>query len=333
MSHKHQFTKSPEWGFHSAAQMHWPSITENRSEKFLKNLEDSYSRIIEELHFFEVIHLFVQDLKTRNRVMNKLSLKAVDLDRIIIHQKPVEDIWARDLGPCFVNNDSGERAVLNSIGSNNDDELPNYVSKLLSIKCIETALLLKGNSIEINGEGVILTPESLMMYNKLHLNLTNEVIEQKLKKYLGAERILWLRSGLSDDQSNEYDQYMVRWLNSNTVLVNVTDDPEHPYYGIIQENLEILRSIRLNRNAPLKVETISIPKSVSVNGGKHIHSGYTGFYIANGAVLVPQFNVEIDAEALKLFKEYFPGRTIIPIDSTALAYEQGSLYGIINPWY
>ncbi|WP_103665133.1 agmatine deiminase family protein [Gracilimonas amylolytica] len=330
MSHKNHFTKSPEWGFHSASQMHWPSSIENRSEKFLKNLEDSYSRIIEELHFFEVIHLFVQDLKTRNRVMNKLSLKAVDLDRIIIHQKPVKNMWAGDIGPCFVNNDSGEKAVLNSIGSSNVNELPNYVSKLLNIKCVEIELLLKGISIEVNGEGVLLTPESLLMHNKLHLNLTNEEIEQKLKKYLGAERILWLRSGLSDDQSNDHDQYMVRWLNSNTVLVNVTDDPEHPCYGLLQENLERLRSIK---SAPLKVVTISLPKSVSGEGGTYIHPGYTGFYIANGAVLVPQFNVENDSEALKLFKEYFSGRTIIPIDSKALAYEQGSIHGIINPWY
>lgn len=333
MTNDPQFFKPPEWGFHSGAQMHWPSSTENRSDKFLKSLEDTYSRIIEELHFFEVIHLFVQDLNTRNRVMNKLSLKAVDLDRVIIHQKSVINIWARDLGPCFVKNNSGEKAVLNPIGSGHDDELPKYVSKLLYIKCIETPFILKGNSTEMNGEGVLLTPDSILKTNKLHLNLAKEDIEKKLIKYLGGEQIIWLRSGLSVDKANNYDQYLARWLNSHTVLVNVTDDHEHPCYGILQENLEILRSIKSERNTQLKIETLSLPKSVSGEGGKHIHPGYSGFYIANGAVLVPQFNVENDVEALRLFREYFPGRTIIPIDSTALAYEQGSIHGVINSWY
>lgn len=337
-----QFYKPPEWGYHSATQMHWPSNTVKRSMRSLKRLEDIYSEIIEELHFFEVIHLFVRDLQTRNRVMNKLSLKAIDLDRIVIHQKPVNDIWARDCGPCFAKNRRGEKTILNwndnASGQNyeswkDDNSISSYVANLLNIESIETGMVLESGSMYGNGEGLILTTETVLMNKNQNTNLTKDEIEQTLKKYLGTEQVIWLRSGISADGKNGHNQYVPRWLNSDTILTAVTDYPKHPDFEILQENLERLKILNSKLKAPLKIETINLPSVRSEKYEDYLPASYTGFYIANGAVLVPQFKIESDKTALKLFKKYFPGRTIIPIESTVLANEHGSIHGIINPWY
>jgi agmatine deiminase len=321
--------------------MLWPSITEERPEKCLKKLEDIYVKIIEELHFFEVIHLFVRDLKTRNRVMNKLSLKAVDLDRIIIHQKPYNEIWVRDFGPCFVKTGGGERVILNwdynARGDkyekwDDDISIPDYVANFINVECIEPGIVLEGGSIESNGEGTILTTESALLIKNRNPDLTKDEIEQKLNKYLGSKQIVWLRSGLTVDGRNGSIQFVTRWLNSNTILTTIADDPEHPDHAILQENLDKLKDLSNKQDAKLNVETITLPSIKSEKDGGYLPASYTGFYIANGAVLVPQFNTKSDIQAMNLFRRYFPGRTIIPIESTALAEEHGSIYGIINPW-
>ncbi|MDZ7805724.1 MAG: agmatine deiminase family protein [Gracilimonas sp.] len=94
--------------------------------------------------------------------------------------------------------------------------------------------------------------------------------------------------------------------------------------------------MRLRNNEPLEVETLELPESGPENIGnsdsKNRCLSYAGFYIANGAVLVPQFNLSRDAEASNLIKRAFPGRKIIPIDSTALGYKGGSIHGITQQW-
>ncbi|MDZ7805722.1 MAG: agmatine deiminase family protein [Gracilimonas sp.] len=142
-----RFFMPAEWEQHSATQLHWPSNSDNWSEEMLGKLEEMFCNIIEELHFFEVIHLFVENLKARNRVMNRLSLKAVDLDRIVIHQKKINDIWARDCGPIFAKDEQGSKVILNW-GFNawgekykpwsDDNTIPSFVAKKYNIKMYRT---------------------------------------------------------------------------------------------------------------------------------------------------------------------------------------------------
>ncbi|NIT55833.1 MAG: agmatine deiminase family protein, partial [Aliifodinibius sp.] len=46
-----------EWERHSATQLHWPSNTENWSSESFEQVEELFCKLIEELHFYEVIHL------------------------------------------------------------------------------------------------------------------------------------------------------------------------------------------------------------------------------------------------------------------------------------
>src|SRR5690554_6230007 len=139
-----------EWERHSATQLHWPSNPETWPDERLERVEEVYCNIIEELHFFEPIHLFVENLEVRDRVMQKLANRAIDLDRIIIHQQKINDIWARDCGPIFVK--SGDEFLITNWGYNawgekyppweDDNRLPEYVANKFGIKSVATGMIL-----------------------------------------------------------------------------------------------------------------------------------------------------------------------------------------------
>jgi agmatine deiminase len=339
------FKMPAEWSRHAATQLHWPSNRETWPGERLERVEEVYCRIIEELHFFEPIHLFVESLEIRNRVMQKLSLKAVDLDRVIIHQQKVNDVWARDCGPIFVKTEEGFAITdwgYNAWGEKyppweNDNELPKYIADTFNIKRIEPDMILEGGSIDVNGEGFLLTTESVLLNENRNPDLNKEEIELKLKQYLGVDQVIWLKRGLAGDDTDGHIDDITRFLNKNTVVTMVCEDKDDVNYEALQENLEILKSVKLNDGSALQIETLPLPKTkiegTTVDGSEYVPASYANFYIANGVVLVPKYDKRYDEQALNLFRKYFPSRKVIGIDCADLVWGQGSIHCITQQWY
>ncbi|MTI89105.1 MAG: agmatine deiminase family protein [Balneolaceae bacterium] len=334
-----------EWSKHWATQLHWPSNRETWPGDRLERVEEVYCRIIEELHFYEPIHLFVESLKARNRVMQKLSLRAIDLDQLTIHQQKINDVWARDCGPIFVKQNN--RYVITNWTYNawgekyppweDDNKLPGYIAAKYGIKCLKPDMVLEGGAIEVNGEGLLLTTESVLLNPNRNPDMDRAAIEEKLKTYLGAEQVLWLKGGLAGDDTDGHIDDVCRFINKDTVLAMVSDDPGDVNYNMLQQNLEILHSIELYDGTSLNIETLPLPhtkiEGTTVDGSAHVPASYANFYVANGVVLLPFYNHPYDQEAKKLLERYFGGRKIIGIDCTDLVWGQGALHCITQPWY
>lgn len=334
-----------EWHRHSATQLHWPSNQKTWPGEMLERVEEVYCKIIEELHFFEPVHLFVDNLEVRDRVMQKLSLKPVELDRIVIHQQKINDVWARDCGPVFVQDEDGYVITdwtYNAWGEKytpweNDSALPSFIANKFNVKRVEPGMNLKGGAIDVNGAGALLTTESVLLNRNRNPELTQGEIEDKLKKYLGIDQIIWLKRGLAGDGKDGHIENITRWLNEETVVTTVCEDPEDKNYKHLLENLEVLRSVKLKNGKSLQVETLPLSKikieGIKSDGSEYTPASYTTFYIANGVVLVPLYDKKYDAQALQLIKTYFPGRKVIGVPSQDLAWGQASIHGITQQWY
>ncbi|MDR9419421.1 agmatine/peptidylarginine deiminase [Gracilimonas sp.] len=320
------YTVPAEWSRHSATQLHWPSNNEKWTIESLEKVEEIYCNIIEEFHFYEPVHLFVDNLEIRNRVMQKLSTKAVDLDRVIIHQEKVNDIWARDSGPFFVK--SKEGFLVFGIANSN---VPHYVAQKFGLSMINPEMELEGGKIDSNGVGCLLTTKSTFP------DLVKNHKQDQLKKHTGADQIIWLKSGLLGGETKQYVDNVARWINRTTVLALVTSDKSDENYELLQQNLEILREVTLSDGTPLRIETLPLTKfklnETENDSTNYILASYCNFYIANGVVLVPLYRKENDEKALELFKKYFPGRKIIGIDCRGLLRRRGSIHAITQPWY
>lgn len=67
-----------------------------------------------------------------------------------------------------------------------------------------SGFVLEGGSIHSDGEGTILTTEACLLSAGRNPGLTKEQIEDRLKEYLGAEKVIWLKRGIYNDETNEH---------------------------------------------------------------------------------------------------------------------------------
>src|SRR3989338_8286143 len=79
-------------------------------------------------------------------------------------------------------------------------------------------MVLEGGSIDVNGQGTLLTTESCLLNPNLNPMLRKEQIEQKLKDYLGVTNILWLHSGIEGDDTDGHVDDIPRFVGPSTVV-------------------------------------------------------------------------------------------------------------------
>lgn len=342
---QNKFNMPAEWAHHSGTQIHWPSNKKTWPGERLDRVENVYCRFIEELHFYEPVHIFLESKEVKERAVQKLSKRAVDLDRLKIYVQPINDVWARDCGPIFVKKEN-DHVILNW-GYNawgekyppwdDDNALPAFVGAKFGIPVVEPGMILEGGSVDVNGKGLLLTTESVLLNPNRNPGMDKNMIEGKLKQFLGAEDVIWLKGGLAGDDTDGHIDDVARFVNEDTVFACVAVNKNEVNYDVLQENLEILRAYRNGDGEALKIIPIPMPdcqvEDRTVDGSEYVPASYANFYIANGAVFVPLYDPHTDAQVMNLFRKYFKHRKVIGIPANDLVWGQGSLHCITQQWY
>lgn len=343
------FSMPPEWSTHAATQLHWPSNRETWPGDRLQRVEKVYLDIIEVLSSYEPVHLLVENKRIYERARLLLEDRGIDRSRIAFDVQPINDVWARDCGPIFIrsNQQGDEKFAItdweyNAWGGKyppfaDDNRLPEYFASKYGIERFEPGMVLEGGSIDVNGDGVLLTTESVLLNDNRNPELSKAEIEQRLMDYLGIEKIIWLKEGLAGDDTDGHIDDIARFLNKDTILAMVSDDPDDINYEALHQNLEILLNATDQRGKPFTIEPLPLPKTkiegTTVDGSEYVPASYANFYVANGVVLVPLYDERFDEKALRLFEQYYPGREVVGIPCADLVWGQGSIHCITQQLY
>jgi agmatine deiminase len=340
-----------EWASHSATQLHWPSNPETWPGERLSRVEKVYLEIIAALSRYEPVILLVDPSVKRDSVEEKIKKSDADLSSVHLYTVPVNDVWARDCGPIFIKKRdehlSGNEFMItdweyNAWGGkyppfDDDNRLPSWFAGEFGLASVKPGMVLEGGSIETNGEGVLLTTESVLLNRNRNPLLSRDEIEQNLEKWLGMEKVIWLRDGLAGDDTDGHIDDLSRFLNRNTILTMISENPDDVNHRALDENLTILKGSTNQHGEPFHIVTLPLPQTriegTTVDGSEFVPASYANFYIANGCVLVPLYDERYDEEALDLFGEYFPDRDIVGIDCADLVWGQGSIHCITQQLY
>ncbi|MDZ7680596.1 MAG: agmatine deiminase family protein [Fodinibius sp.] len=348
-SHSRNFRMPAEWHSHAATQLHWPSNRATWPGKRLQEVETVYLNVIEVLSDFEPIHLLVENKEVADRAERLMDNRGFDTTAITIHLRAINDVWARDCGPIFVKRIEGEGEAFaitdweyNAWGGKyppfgDDNSLPRYFASTYNIPRFEPGMVLEGGSIDTNGQGLLLTTESVLLNENRNPELSKRQIEKKLEKYLGITKIIWLKDGLAGDDTDGHIDDIARFVREDTILATVTDDPDDINYPALQENLQILKQAADQHDQKLTIETLPLPRtkipSTTVDGSEYVPASYVNFYIANGVVLVPLYDERYDQQAVDLLSSYFPDRQVVGISCADLVWGQGSIHCITQQLY
>jgi agmatine deiminase len=214
----------------------------------------------------------------------------------------------------------------------NDDAVAAQVAQTLGLPSCQPMtgpqrLVLEGGSIDVNGQGLLLTTEECLLSEVQARNpgLGREELEAVFARYLGIRKVLWLGRGIAGDDTHGHIDDMARFVAPTTVVAVVEHDRGDANFGPLQENLERLRGMTDLDGKPLKIVELPMPSPVYFDG-QRLPASYANFYIANNCVLVPTFNDANDRHSLSILAGLFPSRQVVGIHATDLVWGLGTLH-------
>jgi len=209
---------------------------------------------------------------------------------------------------------------------NLDNEIPPSIARVLGVRRFEKSMVLEGGSIEVNGQGLLLTTEQCLLNQNRNPSLSKREIEKALKEYLGVRRVLWLGEGIEGDDTDGHIDDITRFFRPDSVITCVEKNRRSPNYRILAANLERLQGFTTLRGRPLDVITLPMPKPLVIKE-QVVPASYANFLVVNGAVLVPTFRQgRRDKEACGIIGECFGGREVVPIDCAEIIWGLGTLH-------
>ena len=313
-----------EWEPQSAVQLTWP------------HKDTDWAPILSEIT--AVYEEMAREIKKREPL-------------IVVDSIPHNDTWARDHGFITVEEQGDSLTThqspittkvlldfcFNGWGEKFEATLDNQINKHLyeqgMVKGIyedHLDFVLEGGSIESDGKGTIFTTACCLMAPHRNQPLTQQEIEERLKEWLGAERIVWLNHGslIGDDTDGHIDT-LVRICPNDTLLYTGGDEA-HPDLAEMEKELQTLRTLE---GKPYRLLKLPLPRPI-YDDGDRLPATYANYLIVNGAVLVPTYKQpDLDAEAMRIIGEAFPDREIVGIDCCAVIKQHGSLHCCTMQYY
>lgn len=330
------FRMPAEWSPQTAVWLSWPHKRASWPGMF-RPIPYVFAKIVAEISRFEEVRINI-GAPLQKRAWSLITKAGADLSKVTLYDHPTNDAWCRDHGPIFIKNQkTGELAVTDWVHTawggkyppyDLDNTIPPLVAKKLKLRRFENDMVLEGGSIEVNGEGLLLTSEQCLLNKNRNPHLTREQIEQNLKDYLGIKQVLWVGDGIIGDDTDGHIDDITRFYKPDGFITVVESNKRDPNHKILAENLERLKSFRTPKGKKFDIVELPMPKPFAFQG-QQVPASYANFLIINGAVLVPNFRQKTrDAEANSIIASCFPGREIIPIDCYELIWGLGTLHCI-----
>lgn len=335
------YTMPAEWSPHAATWLTWPRKDGISFPDKFDPVPQYWVKMCELLSPNEEVHINTFDDVHEDEIRKHLSRAKLKVgERIFLHRFPAYEPWCRDHGPIFlvkdpsVKNDAPPLAIVdwgyNAWGNKYppydlDDAVPKHVAKLLDVPLFSPGIVMEGGALEVNGKGTLLTTESCLLNKNRNPQLSKPEIEKYLKDYLGVRHILWLGDGIEGDDTDGHIDDLTRFIDAQTLVTVVEEDPKDVNYERLQENLKRLRSMKDQDGNPFRVITLPMP-GVIEHEDQRLPASYANFYIANEVVLLPVYRHANDCTAQETLQKLFPTRKIEPIDCTDLIWGLGAFH-------
>ena len=188
-------------------------------------------------------------------------------------------------------------------------------------------VVLEGGSIDVNGQGTLLTTEECLLSKVQQRNpgMKRADYEKIFSESLGIKNVIWLGSGIAGDDTHGHVDDLTRFVSPDTVVTAVESNPKDPNYEPLRENIRRLREAADQDGKPLAIIELPMPAPV-IFEKRRLPASYANFYIANGVVLVPVFNDPNDRFALDILADLFPDREVVGIYCGDLVWGFGTIH-------
>ncbi|MDY6002750.1 MAG: agmatine deiminase [Bacilli bacterium] len=293
------------------------------------------------------------------RIYEKVINQFENIDNVIPLKIKYNDAWARDTAPIFVRNNKELRAVdfrFNAYGGDvdglysnykDDDALTKNIAKYFNINRYDIEkFILEGGSIHVDGEKTCIVTEACLLSKGRNPTLDKLEIEEQLKIYLNVNKVIWIKHGIYNDETNEHVDNMCCFIKPGVVALAWTDDKDDIQYQYCMDAYKTLKNSVDAEGRKLQIIKIKLPKPIyttledikGITKGKNnakprevnerLAASYINYYQGDKFVIIPKFNVPEDEIALKQFKHIYKDKDVIQIESREILLGGGNIHCI-----
>ena len=310
---------------------------------------DTFFNLVSIISRYEKVYL-IASKEIKEDTLERFKIKNVELIRM-----DYNDSWARDNSLIYLQKNGKNVAVdfgFNAWGGDFDGlyedfdadnklglNLANYFSdEYVGIK----DFILEGGSIHTDGEGTLLTTEACLLSKGRNYNLSKEEIEERLKRHLGIKKVLWLKNGIYNDETNEHVDNMACFLAPGVVALATCEDKNDIQYKYSSEAKEYLQNCVDAKGRKIKVIEIPVPLGLKMTReecsslvkkdgivreeGTRLAASYINFYQGEKFVIVPAFGVKEDEYAFKVLKEFYKDKDVYQLKSREILLGGGNIH-------
>jgi agmatine deiminase len=188
--------------------------------------------------------------------------------------------------------------------------------------------VLEGGSVDVDGEGTLLTTRQCLLHPNRNPSMDASSIEARLREALGVDKVLWLNEGLLNDHTDGHVDTIARFAAPGVVACMEPAKDDDPNEKVLREIAGELEEMTDARGRRLEVVRIQSPGRVESDDGQILPASYLNFYIGNRAVVVPTFGSPADEAAVRAIAGLFPTRRTVGIDARAILSGGGAFHCI-----
>ncbi|EDP62076.1 hypothetical protein BAL199_09780 [alpha proteobacterium BAL199] len=339
-----------EFAPHAGTWMLWPVRSDTWRDD-ARPAEQAFTAVAEAIAVVELVTVGVDPTRLdRARAALSSHIKMVSLES--------NDAWMRDVGPTVVVGTKGERRAVdwtfNAWGGAVHGLYPDWaaddcvaagVAAAENFARYRCSLIQEGGGLHTDGAGTIFVTEECVLSAGRNAGLGRVEAEEVLKAYTGAEVVIWLPSGVFEDETTGHVDNLLHVPAPNLVLLTWPEDPADPQMARSEAALRALTAARNARGEPFDVRLLPMPGPLHMTedeaaglttapgskprrAGDRLAASYANFYLANGRVIVPLRDPRTDEAALRIIADALSGREIVGISAREILLGGGNIHCI-----
>ena len=265
--------------------------------------------------------------RVRERFREQTNITITELGSI--------ELWARDMGPTFVETNRDELAIVdfqfNSWGYSDTTDADNQIeaaydrgaAALLGMPVIRANLISEGGNREVNGKGTLMLTETVEKGRNPQMSL--EEMEVEFERTLGVTNVIWLKEGLREDDhtflgpieledgekaytvvtTNGHIDEFARFVNDSTILLAQVDSADlgdpvaYENHLRMEENYGILKAAKDQDGKPFHIVRMTLPRTIisSMKPGDSVYEYIKTLDYQDGSVFPEGEEIKVIAAA------------------------------------
>ncbi len=328
------YTMPDEADPHEGTWLQWPHQYQYGTT-YRNRLDATWVGMTKALVLNEKVHIIAYNTTEKTRILNLLKTAGIALTNVDFQIFQTDDVWVRDNGPIYVKDNNGQLVIEdwgfngwgNKAAYSKCDLIPTKVTRIQGKTLVDLNKMLinEGGAVELDGNGTLLTTKSAILNKNRNPNLTQAQAEEIFAKYLGVKNFIWLDGVAGLEITDMHIDGFAKFAHKNTIVTMSQNDLL--YWEVPQADINKLYAAKNVNNVAYNFVKIPLTKNdvVTAYGKKLGYKGsYINYYIANGQVLVPNYNDPNDIVANQLIQNLYPTRKVVGIDVRNL-YENGGM--------